>query len=241
MTLRRSTQVSSAWINRPSWLQHWKQQWRRQIRLFQMRQQVLRLLQLTLMFNTVAEAAKSSSTSAASLSFSMNRLSTGMYAFLYACSVNIKDEDTFGSEAAHRLLSTTGWCRVSMMWRMRQSLVRLLSTQRTSSIWRPFGSIDWWTSEWQHRHWRMDEKGCRVFSSDQNNSETPWRRTLPHCQPMVLTAEQGFGVPDSHSFANGSAANQEIVRSAIQRLSAKGDAYKHVIETSEGRLASIYY
>ena len=45
--------------------------------------------------NTVAEAAKSSSTSSASMSFSMNRLSPGMYAFLYASSVNIKDEDTY--------------------------------------------------------------------------------------------------------------------------------------------------
>lgn len=49
--------------------------------------------------NTVAEAAKSSSTSSASLSFSMTRLSPGLFAFLSASSVNIKDEDTFGCEA----------------------------------------------------------------------------------------------------------------------------------------------
>jgi len=49
--------------------------------------------------NSVAEAAKSSSTSASSLSFSMNRLSPGVFAFLQASSVNMKDEDTFGSEA----------------------------------------------------------------------------------------------------------------------------------------------
>jgi hypothetical protein len=59
--------------------------------------------------------------------------------------------------------------------------------------------------------------------------------------PRRIGPAQGFGAPVSHSFENGSAANQEIVRAAIQRLSAKGDAYKYVIETSEARLASIYY
>lgn len=48
--------------------------------------------------NSVAEAAKSSSSAAASLSFSMTR-PPGMFSFLYATSVNIKDVDTLGSEA----------------------------------------------------------------------------------------------------------------------------------------------
>ncbi|EKS7767967.1 hypothetical protein RYR28_002115 [Edwardsiella piscicida] len=49
--------------------------------------------------NSVAEAAKSSSKAAASLSFSMTRLSPGMFSFLYATTVNILDEDTYGTEA----------------------------------------------------------------------------------------------------------------------------------------------
>ncbi|WP_186648051.1 hypothetical protein [Fluviispira vulneris] len=49
--------------------------------------------------NSVAEAAKSSASSSSSLSFSMCRLSPGLFAFLYAVSTNIKDEDTFGTEA----------------------------------------------------------------------------------------------------------------------------------------------
>jgi len=49
--------------------------------------------------NCVAEAAKSSLQSSASLSFSMTRLSPGLYAFLSASSVNIKDENVFGDEA----------------------------------------------------------------------------------------------------------------------------------------------
>lgn len=47
---------------------------------------------------SVAEAAKSSSKTATSLNFSMNRLSPGLYAFLYATSTNIQDKETFGTE-----------------------------------------------------------------------------------------------------------------------------------------------
>lgn len=49
--------------------------------------------------NAVAEAAKSSSTAAASLAFSMNRLAPGTIAFLFASSINIQDDETFGKEA----------------------------------------------------------------------------------------------------------------------------------------------
>ncbi|MEX9253755.1 hypothetical protein [Pseudenterobacter timonensis] len=48
--------------------------------------------------NSVAEAAKSKSSSAANLAFSATRLVPGIIAFLYAASVNLKDEETFGSE-----------------------------------------------------------------------------------------------------------------------------------------------
>ena len=48
---------------------------------------------------SVAEAAKSSSKTAGSLSFSMNRLTPGIFVFLYSKSQKIYDEDTFGTEA----------------------------------------------------------------------------------------------------------------------------------------------
>ncbi|EIF0629162.1 hypothetical protein LFP87_004534 [Salmonella enterica] len=48
--------------------------------------------------NSVAEAAKSKSSSAANLAFSATRIVPGIIAFLYAASVNLQDEETFGSE-----------------------------------------------------------------------------------------------------------------------------------------------
>ena len=192
--------------------------------------------------NTVAEAAKSSSTSSASLSFSMNRLSPGMYAFLYASSVNIKDEDTFGSEA---VTST------AIYYRMMQSIddvkneakfgesiidaknllhMKTLQAGLTDRLASGEIDIDDWT--------KMDAKCSAAIKTIRKRLDDAHFETA---QPLVLTAAHGFGAPVSHSFANGSAANQEVVRSAIQRLSAKGEAYKVVIETSEARLASVYY
>jgi len=48
---------------------------------------------------SVIAAARSSSQGAGSISFSMNRLSVGVYGFLYASSVNLTDKETFGDES----------------------------------------------------------------------------------------------------------------------------------------------
>lgn len=48
---------------------------------------------------TVAEAAKSSSKSAVSMSFSATRVAVGVYAYLFATSTTIQDNETFGTEA----------------------------------------------------------------------------------------------------------------------------------------------
>lgn len=62
---------------------------------------------------TVAEAAKSSSTSASSLTFSMTRLCPGLFAFLFASSVSIKDKETFGTEAVTATV---------IYWRLMESI-----------------------------------------------------------------------------------------------------------------------
>lgn len=62
---------------------------------------------------TVAEAAKSSSTSASSLTFSMTRLCPGLFAFLFASSVSIKDQETFGTEAVTATV---------IYWRLMESI-----------------------------------------------------------------------------------------------------------------------
>tara|TARA_R110002051_G_scaffold324862_2_gene424206 strand:- start:1559 stop:2464 length:906 start_codon:yes stop_codon:yes gene_type:complete len=48
---------------------------------------------------SISEAAKSKSSAANSLTFSANRIAPGVFAFLSANSISIKDKDTFGEEA----------------------------------------------------------------------------------------------------------------------------------------------
>jgi len=192
--------------------------------------------------NTVAEAAKSSSTSAASMSFSMNRLSPGMYAFLYASSVNIKDVDTFGSEA---VTSTAIYYRfmqsiddIKNQAKFGEAIIdannllkmKTLQAALTDDLASDKIDIDEWT--------KKDAAYSAAIKVIQKRLDDGKFNTA---QPLVLSVEHGFGAPVSHSFTNGSAVNQAVVRAAIQKLSAKGEAYKVVIETSKARLASVYY
>ncbi|MDD2774419.1 MAG: hypothetical protein PHU06_00540 [Gallionella sp.] len=192
--------------------------------------------------NTVAEAAKSSSTSSASLSFSMNRLSPGLFAFLYASSTNIKDEDTFGTEA----VTTT-----AIYYRFMQSIddvkndakfgaavidaknllnMKTIQAALTDDLASGKLSIDEWM--------KKDEQFSIGIKRIEDRLAADKFDTT---KPLMLMRSAGFGAPVQHSFATGSAVNQEVVRLAIKRLSAMGAAYKVVIEKSNARLASVYY
>lgn len=192
--------------------------------------------------NTVAEAAKSKSTSSASMSFSMNRLSPGLYAFLYASSTNITDVDTFGTEAVtttaiyYRFMQSIDDVKNQAAFGAAiidaQSYLKMKTLQAGLLDALGAGSID------------IDE-----FTKKDNAYDGQVKKLLARlkeakfdtAKPLMLTRGHGFGAPVSHSFAEGSAENQELVRAAIKRLSAKGDAYKIVIKTSEARLACNYY
>jgi hypothetical protein len=192
--------------------------------------------------NTVVEAAKSSSSASASLSFSMNRLSPGLFAFLSATSVSIKDDDTFGTEA----VTTT-----AIYYRFMQSIddvksdakfgeavidaknllaMKTLQAALTDDLAAGKINIDEWTKKDGAYAAAVQTIEARLDAAKFNTSNA-----------FALTAADGFGAPVEHSFAAGSAANQELVRAAIQKLSARGAAYKVVVETSKSRLASVYY
>jgi len=192
--------------------------------------------------NTVAEAAKSSSTSSASLSFSMNRLSPGVVAFLYATSVSIKDADTFGTEAVtttaiyYRLMQSIDDVKNQAEWGEAvidaKNLLGMKALQAALTDDLASGKIN--IDEWM--------KKDAVYSEAVKRLED---RLAAHkfdkAKPLVLMRASGFGAPVRHSFATGSAVSQEVVRAAIRRLSSMGGAYKVVIERSEARLASGYY
>ena len=192
--------------------------------------------------NTVAEAAKSSSTSAASLSFSMNRLSPGMYAFLYATSVSIEDEDTFGTEAVtstaiyYRFMQSIDDIKNEAKFGAAiidaRNLLNLKTLQAALTDDLASGKIT--IEDWG----KKDAAYSAAIATVQKRLEDS---RFDVSKQFVLGVEQGFEAPISHSLSEGSTANQKVVRAAIQRLSAKGKEYSGIVETSEARLARSYY
>ena len=182
--------------------------------------------------NTVAEAAKSSSTASASLSFSMNHLSPGLFAFLYASSINIKDVDTFGSEA----VTTT-----AVYYRFMQSIddvkseasfgaavidaknfidMKTIQAALTDDL--ANGKID--IDEWMKKDALYTDAVNRIKARLDANR-----------------LKSGVQLLSIHPPAPGASANQQLVLASIQRLSTLGATYQQVVETSRARLANCYY
>lgn len=192
--------------------------------------------------NTVAEAAKSSSTSAASLAFSMTRLSPGLFSFLYATSVNIKDVDTFGTEAVtstsiyYRFMQSIDDVKneaafgnaiidANSLKRMKQIQAALIDDLANGKI-----DIDTWTK-------KDDQYDVSVKKIQQRLNQDGFNVN----KPLVLLRSHGFGAPVEHSFTMGSLVTQQVVRQSIQKLLDMGRPYKVVIAKSEKRLANNYY
>lgn len=192
--------------------------------------------------NAVAEAAKSSSTSSTSLSFSMNRLSPGLFSFLYAQSLNIKSVDTFGTEA---VTTTAIYCRlmesiddVKNATAFGEAVIdarnllnmKTLQAALTDDLASGKINLDEWMKKDDAYSIAVERIKKRLAAA-----KFDVRRSF------ALTREAGYGAPIEHSFSKGSAMNQEVVSSSIQRLSKMGSAYKSVIAVSKKRLASAYF
>lgn len=192
--------------------------------------------------NTVAEAAKSSSTSAASLAFSMTRLSPGLFSFLYATSVNIKDVDTFGTEAVtstaiyYRFMQSIDDVKNQSAFGNAiidaQNLKRMKELQAGLTEDLANGKID--IDEWTKKDAAYD---VAVQKIQQRLKDANFGLD----KPLVLLRAHGFGAPMEHSFSTGSLVTQQVVREAIQKMSVMGGEYKKVIESAKNRLDSNYY
>jgi len=192
--------------------------------------------------NAVAEAAKSSSTSSASLSFSMNRLSPGMFAFLSATSISIKDADTFGTEA----VTTT-----AIYYRFMQSmddvkneakfgeavidaknLMNMKTLQAAITDDLASGKIN--IEEWN----KKDDAYSLAVSKIESRLNAA---KFDSAKPLMLKRKAGFGAAVNHSFNVGSATSQAVVMASIKKLSKMGLGYKDVIEKSNARLGKVYF
>ena len=183
--------------------------------------------------NTVAEAAKSSSTSSASMSFSMNRLSPGMFAFLSASSISIKEEETFGTEA----VTTT-----AIYYLFIQSIDDVKSEAK-------FGAalID---SENLLKMKKLQAALTDELALDKIDIDTWMKKDDAYSGAINkiqarLNADGFESVSTRDLMAEKSIATnlatQQLVSASIKTLSSKGKAYQAAVEMSERRLAEDYY
>lgn len=182
--------------------------------------------------NRVAEAAKSSSTASASLSFSMTRLSPGLFAFLYASSVNIKDEDTFGSEA---VTST------AIYYRLMQSIedVKMEADYGAARI----DADNFLKMKTVQAALTDDLADGKISIEEWSKKDAAYTAAIQRIQERLDADHFKSGAPRVAARERGpeSALSQQIVRSAIERLARKGAAFKAAVETSNARLAGGYY
>ncbi|MBN24476.1 MAG: hypothetical protein CL578_05440 [Alteromonadaceae bacterium] len=176
----------------------------------------------------VAEAAKSSSESAASISFSMNRLSPGLYAFLYASSTNIKDEGLFGTEA---VTST------AIFYRFMQSIDDIKNEAAFGEALIDASNL-------------IAMKTLQAGLTDRlaKGEITPddWERLDGQYSGMIDTIRDRLnaaGQPPvlKQKSWSGPSSDEKIVLTAIKKLSSMGDEYIPIIKQSQSRIDSNYF
>jgi len=211
--------------------------------------------------NSVAEAAKSKSTSSSSISFSMNRLCPGMYAFLYATSISIKDDKLFGTEA---VTST------AIFYRFMQSAddikndasfgetvidaknflaMKALQAGLTDELASGKIDITEWMTKDQAYSAAVDRIEARLKSDGYDTTDkvnkiattVPVPTAIP--APVTVAADVAVAVaaPVSKYMVISVPDNIQIVTNAIEKLSEMGEKYKPVIEQSKARINSKYY
>lgn len=186
--------------------------------------------------NTIAEAAKSSSTAAASVSFSMNRISPGMFAFLFASSMNIQDNETFGMEA----VTTT-----AIYYRLVQSIQDLklqgefdaakIEIELNLQSFRKFKTL---------QVALIDQLGNNQIDIETYEKlDAFYSKKVEELRSKMGTTREIGPVKMfmNMSTETGADVHQKLVKSAIKRLSVMGDKYRGIIDTARERIENSYF
>lgn len=183
--------------------------------------------------NSVAEAAKSSSSSSADFSFSVNRLSSGIIAFLSAFSQNLKDKDTFGTEAVtttvifYRLMQSIDEIKIDTLRAAalieRDNLLRMKTLQAALTDELATGGMT--IEEWM----KKDDAYMEAVEKIQARLDASG----------LVTAEAAVEGEDTEAASR--LLNERIIRSSVGLLSGMGADYAIVIERSMQRLENNYY
>lgn len=177
--------------------------------------------------NSVSEAAKSKSTAAASISFSMNRLAPGVFAFLSATSASLLEEETFGSES---ITSTI------IFYQLIYSIDDLKNQQ----------SFDEAAIDIQNlMNMKRVQAALTDSLADGSISIDDW---MARDEKLNAAVERLRARLDLRGFADrtkvasrGMSENQRLVTAALERLNKMGKVYYPAVSILESRLELSYY
>ncbi|WP_417368760.1 hypothetical protein [Flavobacterium beibuense] len=177
--------------------------------------------------NSVSEAAKSKSTAAASISFSMNRLAPGVFAFLSATSASLLEEETFGNES---ITSTI------IFYQLIYSIDDLKNQQ----------SFDEAAIDIQNlMNMKRVQAALTDSLADGSITIDDW---MARDEKLNAAVERLRARLDSRGFADrtqvasrGMSENQRLVTAALERLNKMGEVYYPAVSILESRLELSYF
>ncbi len=177
--------------------------------------------------NSVSEAAKSKSSATASISFSMNRLAPGVFAFLSATSASMLEEETFGSESItstiifYQLLYSIDDLKNQQSFDEAaidvQNLLNMKRVQAalTDSLANGTITIDDWMARDEKLNAAVERLRARL-------------------------EERGFANRTKLA-ARGMSENQRLVTAALEKLNKMGEIYYPAVAILESRLEMSYF
>lgn len=183
--------------------------------------------------NSVAEAAKSYSTAAASLSYSMTRLSPGMFAFLSASTVSINDVDTFGTEA----VTTT-----AIYYQLMQSIDDIRNeTKFGEAIINSKNIINMRTLQ---AALTDDLASGKITIEIWVIKDAAYDKAIAQIQARLDAdnfKDRSIVSLEEENESDQSVAIRNLVSLSLERLSTMGDAYKEAVQISKNRLSENYF
>ena len=188
--------------------------------------------------NKVAEAAKSSAKSAASLSYSMNRLGPGLFSFIYARSASLTEKETFGTETV---------CTTALYYRYVRSEHSLQNDAKFEAAKMLMDAAVKAIAGWI----RMQASILEDFSNSQMTEDEYItkddfyqkriefeRAKMEHPEGIAAKSRLRISSPAQH----GSKETEALVGNLLLKLASKKDSkYNKIIAKQEARLSQGHY
>jgi hypothetical protein len=182
------------------------------------------------MVNSVSEAAKSTSSAATNLVYSMNRLSPGILMFLYASSKRLNDLETFGEETVistaiyYRLMYSIDDVKNIAAFDALQIDIESLAKLKTLQA----ALLDELANN------KIDYKTWKTL-------DTKYSEAVKQIGIRIIKARKITTKPMQPVLNNALKSNKQLIQASIKKLSKMGNTNKRAVLKSQERLSNDYF